>query len=101
VGKKLPNPWGLHDMHGNVWEWVLDWYEFFYVDAYKRGACGDGFTDWANLTKRSGQKRSARVFRGGDSTSNAEDLRPVVRCSDKPGERYDNLGFRLVRPVRR
>jgi formylglycine-generating enzyme required for sulfatase activity len=91
VGKKEANPWGLYDMHGNVWEWVLDWWD---KDYYEK--CGSACTDPANLTEGSG-----RVIRGGGWNYSAEYLRSALRNWYGPGKRYGNLGFRLVCPVRR
>jgi formylglycine-generating enzyme required for sulfatase activity len=90
VGKYPANPWGLHDIHGNVYEWVLDKH-----DSYEKcdaGVC----TDPANLTKG-----SFRVLRGGGWNCIAEDLRSALRIWVGPGERGSSLGFRLVCPVRR
>jgi formylglycine-generating enzyme required for sulfatase activity len=91
VGNYLPNGWGLYDMHGNVWEWVLDWYDSSYY-----GKCGSDCTDPANLTKG-----SLRVDRGGGWGSGAVRLRSAFRGGIVPGGRSGDLGFRLVCPVRR
>jgi formylglycine-generating enzyme required for sulfatase activity len=85
VGQKKPNPFGLYDMHGNVWEWVEDhWY-----DDYK-GAPTDG-SAW--LT---GGNSALRVLRGGSWYFIDLILRSANRDSDFPAYRLNDFGFRVV-----
>ncbi len=106
VGKKKPNAWGLHDMHGNVLEWTIDQY---LPDAYsKPEASTPGY--WVKSTKP-----YPHVARGG-SWADPEDLcRCGARRASDPSWKMQDpqlpksiwyhtdaqwLGFRLVRPVR-
>ena len=83
VGQKAPNAWGLHDMLGNVWEWVADWY-----GGYPGGAVTD---------PRGPVSGSDRVDRGGGWGVSASYCRSSTRFSDTPGIRNAYLGFRLLR----
>jgi len=83
VRRKRPNAWGLYDMHGNVWEWVQDWY-----DRYQRKQV---------LNPAGPLKGSLRVVRGGGWHSTADACRSAFRLGSEPGFRNSALGFRLVR----
>jgi formylglycine-generating enzyme required for sulfatase activity len=84
VGQKKPNAWGLYDMHGNVWEWVQNWYG----DLYDTGSVTD---------PQGPPGGSYRVLRGGSWLLDAGLCRSVVHDSDHPDGRRGNLGFRLLR----
>ncbi len=85
IGRKEPNGWRLFDMHGNVWEWVWDFYGKYSAERAK---------DPIGATKG-----SKRVLRGGSWFDEARVCRSAIRFSFSPEIRNFNIGFRLARSV--
>jgi formylglycine-generating enzyme required for sulfatase activity len=104
VGKKKPNPWGLHDMHGNVVEWTLDQYAPY--------PAADGLVEspWVKATEP-----YPHVARGGSWFDDPEKLRCAARVESTPDWKMQDpqlpksiwyltdaqwLGFRVIRPLK-
>jgi formylglycine-generating enzyme required for sulfatase activity len=85
VGSYKANEFGLHDMHGNVWEWCEDWYN---ENEYLRGNCKD---------PRGPLQGFFRVMRGGGWSTIAHRCRSADRDSTGPEGWRGDLGFRVVR----
>ena len=82
VGQKLPNAWGFYDMHGNVYEWCLDWYDDYPADA---------------VTDPTGPDAgNYRVLRGGSNGDDAQDCRSAARSHTSPDSSFDFCGFRVA-----
>ena len=85
VGEKLPNAFGLHDMHGNVAEWTQDCWNRNYLgaptggNAWSTGDC------------------SRRVVRGGSANDDPQVLRSAFRYGDSSANRFGTRGFRVAR----
>jgi sulfatase modifying factor 1 len=81
VGGKGANPWGLFDLHGNVWEWCEDWF----------AQQLPGGTDPAVT-----EKGTIRVYRGGSWLDSATGCRSGARYANEPDFRFNDLGFRVA-----
>ena len=88
VGSKRANAWGLHDMHGNAWEWTRDWHESSTWGVHHTGSA---------VSDPSGPLFGrGRVVRGGSIFLEAEHCRSAIEVIVVPTKSFDDGGFRVA-----
>ena len=87
VGSFSPNPYGLHDLHGNVWEWTEDCW-----NPTHNGNANDG-------RARASGDCGYRVMKGGSWVNKPDDIRTAQRQRYTTDYRYDDYGFRIARTL--
>ncbi len=92
VGLKQPNPWGLYDTHGNVWEWVEDTYA-------KKLPGGEDPLNTFRLWDSLSAQEPLRIIRGGSWYNFYHTLRVANRIDIDSIIKFRDIGFRLVRTL--
>jgi formylglycine-generating enzyme required for sulfatase activity len=101
VGMFPANAWGLHDLHGNVWEWCLDHWHASYEGAPTDGRAWLNATDQRELSiskevNDETKDSQPRLLRGGALGSNPRHCRSACRDHDRPDIANFSVGFRVV-----
>ncbi len=91
VGSYPANAWGLHDMHGNIFEWCRDWYH-----AKLLGGIDPDLYSAKDTAQRNRTGDVSRVRRGGAWDDDGWPCRSAFRLRFEPERRYDHIGFRVV-----
>jgi formylglycine-generating enzyme required for sulfatase activity len=100
-GKYPPNPFGLYDMHGNVWEWCSDWFDPAY---YKNSPAVDpkgpaqGLTNYyvdVQPNPKAAKKGAPKTLRGGSWSNHGGMVRAAFR-DEHPEDHFNSIGFRVV-----
>ncbi len=84
VGSFAPNPWGIHDMHGNIAEWTQDWYDPVY------------YGNAADTDPRGPEAGTLKVVRGGSWANAGFDIRCTNRTAYEPSIKLTGIGFRCA-----